>query len=145
MNVKPFFPIWMVGSCVLMLIGAVGPWAKSPIDTLGGLEAAGALVMILGVPALACCALLLLTPKRPRPRWALIVAFVAAVLCALMALYNWSVGKDILDSPLAAGSGVSLQWGLYLCALASVSFVLACIAGFVMRGREAPAAAAPAE
>jgi hypothetical protein len=121
-----------------MLLGAVAPWATAPNDTFNGLDGAGALVAILGVPALFVSGLLLFTSKRPRPRWALILCLVAGALCAFMTLYNWITVEDILDSPFVAGSGVSIGWGLILCSLASVSLVLACLFGFGERRREKP-------
>jgi hypothetical protein len=65
---RPFFPVWVVASCLLMLVGAISPWATVPGDTFGGLEGGGALVLILGVPILLGGIVLLATSKRPRPR-----------------------------------------------------------------------------
>lgn len=119
-----------------MLLGAVALWATSPDETLNGFDDAGALIAILGVPALLLGASLLFTSKRPHPCWALILCLIAGVLCAFMTRYNWKTVEDIRDSPLAAGSGVSLGWGLILCSLASASLTLACLYGFGERRKE---------
>jgi hypothetical protein len=135
---KPIFPTWIVASCLLMLLGAITPWASVPDETFNGLEGGGALVAILGVPTLLLGVLLLLTSKRPRPRWPLVLSLIAGALCAFVALYNWITVDEILDNPFVAMSGAALEWGLILCSLASVSLVLACLFGFAERRKERP-------
>lgn len=128
----------------MTLLGAVAPWPTSPDETFNGFDGAGTLVAVLGVPALLLGALQLFTSKRPRPHWALILCLIAGVLCAFMTLGNGKTVEDILDSPLAAGSGASIGWGLIPCSLASVSPTLSCLYGFGER-REETAAPLPGE
>jgi predicted membrane channel-forming protein YqfA (hemolysin III family) len=138
---KPLFPAWILVSCFGMLLGAITPWATVPDDTFNGTEGGGALVLILGIPAILFAIVLMTTSKRPRPRWALFLCFVAGGLSAFITLYNWITVDDLLNNPFVAASGAAIGWGLILCSLASVSLVLACLFGFVERKKEAVAPA----
>ena len=148
-------PPWIVASAALMLIGAIGPWAKFLGLTIGGMDGDGPIILVGAIVAIVLGILLWRTAKRPRPRWILIVCGIVGLLCAATAFYDWAslegtvpaTGLSDAEQDLVA-SAVSIGWGLIVAALASVSLLVASISGLVVRRREAeaevPEAAAPA-
>jgi hypothetical protein len=143
--------LWIFGSIVLMVIGAVGPWAKLLGATLNGLDGDGGLILVLGILAIIAAVLMARSSKRPRPRWTYIVCIIAGGLCAAIAFYDWGTLEGSFDSTVLSdaeedfvAAAVSTGWALVLAAFASASLVVASIVGLAVRGREAPLPVEPA-
>jgi len=98
---------------ILMLIGAIGPWAKvtalGATITANGFDRDGIIVVIAAVLIIA-----LLVVRRYT-----VLAIVAAVISAATCIY------DYFD--VAGIDGVSVGWGLWLALLASLAAVAALV------------------
>lgn len=128
-----------------MAVGAVGLWAKAFGLTINGLDGDGTLILILGAVAVAAAVLMARSSSRSRPRWTYIVCIIAGALCAAIAFYDWGTLEGMVDSTSLSDAEeeivaavVSTGWGLVLAAVASVSLVVASVAGMATRGKEAP-------
>lgn len=154
---RPTFPLWILASGVLMLIGAITPWASAFGVTIDGLDGDGAIILVGGIVAVVLGIILMRTARRPRPLWALIVCVLAGMACAATASYDWASLEGVVGTAGLTDaeetllvSVVSVGWGLVLSALASASLLAASVTGFVTRRGESPAPApvpapAPAE
>jgi hypothetical protein len=139
---------WILASAVVMVVGAVGPWAKAFGLTINGLDGDGTIILILGILAIVAGAIVARTSKRPRPRWPYIVCAIAGLLGAAIALYDWGSLEGVVDSTALSdaeedlvAAAVSAGWGIVLAAIAGVSLTVASVAGFVGRKGETPVAA----
>ncbi len=112
---------WAVGSLVLMVVGAFGPWATVLDNTINGTDDSKDGWFVLGAAVVA--ALLLVGYVVRRRPWYAIVAMLAGLASAATAAY------DIVDTNNIAsqtGNGlVRTEWGIYLSLVASISLGLA--------------------
>lgn len=131
---KPSLLLWILASGVLMLAGAIMPWASAFGVTIGGLDGDGATILVGGIAAVVLGVILMRSAKRPRPLWALIVCVLAGMACTAPASYDWAslegvvgtAGLTDAEETLLA-SVVSVGWGLVLSALASASLLAASV------------------
>jgi hypothetical protein len=146
----------MIISCAALLVGAIAPWATVEFLgeklTVGGLDGDGSIVLVLALLASAFTVVLLLSSKRPRPGWTIIICIILAVLCAAIGLYDWGSLENVVGNTELTDLEENLVdqiastgWGLMLTTIASLSLLVASITALVVRRGEAPppAAAAP--
>jgi hypothetical protein len=122
---------WAVASIVLMVVGALGPWAKVLTLTINGTDDGKDGWVVVGAAAVAALGLLLCLLVR---RWG------PALLVLLAAFASGATaGYDIRDTHTLesnAGLGASTGWGLYVALVGSISLLLASI-GVVVETRRA--------
>jgi hypothetical protein len=112
--------IWAVASASLMVVGALGPWAKAlgGFVSVSGTDGDGTVVLIAGLVVVGIVALM----RRKKRVWMVVVGLLAAVIGAFTSIYDLANIKSVVDS----SSGMAtVGWGLWLDAIASVSGVLA--------------------
>lgn len=114
---------WAIASGVVMVIGGLGPWARVlGLLSVNGTDGGGDGWVVIGA-AVVALAFILLRQRLEHGLWLLVLAFVAAVIGAATAIYDWN---DI--SRFANESGiVDTAWGVYLAATGSVSLALASV------------------
>jgi drug/metabolite transporter (DMT)-like permease len=135
---------WVLGSALLMAIGAIGPWAKALFVSVSGLDGDGWFVLIAAVVIVAMTLIHLRrhAGRSRRPWWPFAVALVAGVIAAATAIYDANnVQREISNSDLEGVASVG--WGLWLDCVASVSAAVAVIAAFLKRNEGAPPVAVP--
>jgi hypothetical protein len=119
---------WAVASCAAMLVGGFGPWARVlGLVSVNGTEGDGWIVIGAAVVALV---LILLRQRRDRGLWLVVLAFLAAVIAAATAIYDW----NNIASFAGASGLVDTSWGIYFAAIGSVSLALASV-GFALETR----------
>jgi hypothetical protein len=112
--------IWAVASAGLMVVGALGPWAKAlgGFVSVSGTDGDGTVVLIAGLVVVGIVALML----RRKRLWMVVISLLAAVIGAFTSIYDLANIKSVVDS----SSGMAtVGWGLWLDAIASMSAVLA--------------------
>ena len=127
-------------SLILMVVGAVGPWAKvlgvvTINGTTGGRD--GWIVIVAAAVAL----LVLIVVAATRRRWLALIPLLAGAAAGATTAY------DIVDiNSLYQGRVASAQWGIYLALAGSIGLMAASI-GAILEIRRTPRAAmaAPAE
>jgi hypothetical protein len=112
---------------VLMVVGAVGPWASVlGILTINGTDdgkdgwiviAAGALVAVFLVPF-----------AITRRRWLLLPPVLAAAAGAVTAGYDISDIKSL--APSEGGRAIDTEWGIYVALAGSIVVAVACVVAF---------------
>lgn len=119
--------LWVGASLVLMVIGAVGPWAKVlNLITINGTDGGRDGWIVIGAAAFA--AILLLVYSWRRRRWLLILAVLAALAGAATAAYDIvDIGRRFSASN-GGGELVSVGWGVYVALIGSVSLAIAGVA-----------------
>lgn len=105
----------VVGASVVVVVGALLPWATLGFISVAGTEGDGVITLILG---LATAALALLASVKGS-RWPLLVGAVLSVLVVLIAIY------DISDVSSTASVGSGLWLTLIAGGVAVVAAVLA--------------------
>ena len=124
---------WAVGSMVLMVIGAFGPWAKVlGIATVNGTDGGrdGWIVVGAAVVAAAVIATFLRWPRR----WLLTLPILAGIAGAATAAYDINDINSLApssDSLFGDVDVVDTGWGIYLALVSSVSLAVASIALWV--------------
>ena len=133
---RPFW--WAAGSAALMLVGAVGPWARVlSVVSVNGTDGDG--WFVIGAAVLAAFALFRFWQRGPT-RW-LYAAAAGGVVGCLVAAYDLSELRRVAGGTAFGDSSfVTAGWGIYLDVVASAG--LAVFA--VLLARTAPAAALPA-
>jgi hypothetical protein len=127
-------------SLILMVVGAVGPWAKV-FDTItinGTTEGRDGWIVIV---AAAIGLVGLIVVGATRRRWFALIPLFAAAVAGATAAY------DIADvNSLYNGRVASAQWGLYVALVGSVGLMLASVWA-IAEVRRSPSATtvAPAE
>jgi hypothetical protein len=107
-------------SVVLMVVGAVGPWAKVLFVTIDGTDDGKDGWIVVGAAAVAVIALLI--TALVRRRWLAVLSVLAGSAAAATAAY------DISDINSFGGHGiVSAEWGIYLALAGSIALVLSSI------------------
>jgi FkbM family methyltransferase len=123
---------WAAMSVVLMSVGAVGPWA----ELLGARSDGHQDEVVLALAVIAGAMLLLLAVSG---RWWIAVVPLVAGLAATAL-----TGNDIRNVralvPDASDRHVTLEWGIYLALVGSLSLILS-LAALVIDGRRASALA----
>src|SRR5437763_16049833 len=106
----PMRALWVGASLVLMVVGAVGPWATAVGITINGTDGGRDGWYVIGAAGVS--ALLLLIYARARRRWLLVIPLVAALAMGA------GVAYDLVDiRTRSAGSGpggnehISAEWG----------------------------------
>ena len=117
---------WMVASAALMAIGAFGPWARTFIFSVSGVDGGDGWI-VLAAAAVAGAMIYLHTGRPSRPRWPLFCAAGAGVVSVVVFVVD---GKDIFGKQSAGGDSlfgdtdlVHPGWGLILVGLASISLI----------------------
>jgi hypothetical protein len=128
-----------LGICGAMVIGAFGPWATvlGGLVSRSGVDGGDGWFLVAG----AAIAITLLLTGATRGK--MISAVVVGVICSIVAIYDLSDAKKIVDD--AAGL-VDVGWGLYLSTIASIAFTVQALR--LARSPElvaAPVAQSPAE
>ncbi len=132
---------WAVGSLVLMVVGATGPWVKVLGLTISGTDDSRDGWLVLGAAVIG--AVLLIGYFFRRRRWPAVVAIVIGAISGVVA------GYDIADTNNVASQFgnevVSTEWGIYLSLVSSISLALASLTLVLRtRRRQAEAPGAPA-
>jgi hypothetical protein len=119
--------LWVGASLVLMVIGAVGPWAKVlNLITINGTDGGRDGWIIVGAAAFA--AILLLVYAWRRRRWLLVFPVLAGLAGAATAAYDIvDIGRRFSASN-GGGELVSVGWGIYVALIGSISLVAAGVA-----------------
>jgi hypothetical protein len=125
--------VWLAGvSVVLMVVGAVGPWAKVlGVLTINGTDDSKDGWIVVGAAAFAVVGVLVVLASRLR--WLALIPLLAAAIAAATAAYDVS---DI--NGVGGGRIASAQWGIYLALAGSIALVLASVAMIVEVRRPAP-------
>ena len=120
--------LWAAASLVLMVIGAVGPWAKVlGTITINGTDGGRDGWIVIGAAAVA--AILLLVYSRRRRRWLLVLSVLAGLAGAGTAAYDLvDIGSRFPGSSFGGSGLVSVGWGIYVALIGSVSLVVAAVA-----------------
>jgi FkbM family methyltransferase len=109
---------WALASVPVMIVGALGPWANAFGARVDGPHDEVVLALAVGAASV-----LLLMPLLGR-RWLVLVPLLAGVAAA--ALTGNDLG-DLGDLAPRIGNGLgSVEWGIYLALLGSISLALAC-------------------
>jgi FkbM family methyltransferase len=125
---------WALASLPLMVVGALGPWAQTFGVRVDGSQ--DEFVLLLAILA----ALMLVFLAASERRWLAVIPLLAGLTAAAL------TGNDIRDiadfAPRVSGRFVSVEWGIYLALLGSMSLVFASVLLLVETSR-AWAAAGP--
>jgi hypothetical protein len=135
---------WIGASALLVCVGSIGPWANVLFVSVGGLDGDGWITLVIGLAALALFAVYVRSPKRPRPRWALLLILLAGVAAGIAGAYDWSNIQGIINEGQNEenlfASSISVGWGLVLVTLAGFSLAVAALATVAHRTQEAQTA-----
>lgn len=132
---------WAVASLVVMVVGAVGPWAEVLSVTIDGIDGSRDGWVVIGAAAVA--ALLLLVFAVARRAWLAVFPLLAGAVGGATAGYDISDIRS-LASETIGGRLVETEWGIYVALAGSISLIVASLALMVEgRGRRPAAAAAP--
>jgi xanthine/uracil permease len=130
---------WAVGSIVLMLIGAFGPWAKVlGIAAVNGTDGGKDGWIVVGA-AVVAAAVIFSFVRWPR-RWLLTLPILAGIAGAATAAYDINDINSLAPSSDSLFGGVDVVdagWGIYLALVSSISLTLASIALWVETRRRA--------
>src|SRR5580765_1312472 len=129
---------WVVGSIVLMVVGAFGPWAKIlGLVTVAGTDGGSDGWIIVSAAAVAAVALGAFV-RWPR-RWLLVFPILAGAAGAATAGYDLNNIESLGPSVPLFGSDnlADAGWGIYLALVSSTSLALAAIALWVESSRRA--------
>jgi hypothetical protein len=117
---------------ILMVVGAVGPWASVlGVLTINGTDDGkdGWIVIV----AAALAAVLIGLSAFTRRRWLLLLAVLAAASGAATAAYD--IGDIKTLAPSEGGRAVDTEWGIYLALVGSIVVAGACFAAFFQARR----------
>ena len=107
-----------------MFIGAFGPWATVfSVLSVSGTDGDGTIVLIAG---LAIGAMLVLHYFAKARLWTLIVAVIAALIGAATSIYDLADIQNAISNSQYRGL-ISVGWGLWVDAIASVSAVISIV------------------
>ena len=128
---------WALASLLLMVIGAVGPWAKVLGITIDGTDDGkdGWIVLVAAIIAGVVVLIQVLTHRR----WLAVVPLLAGLVGGATAAYDVSDINSLASGSLG-GVLVSTEWGIYIALIGSVSLALAAIGLFIETKRRAPVA-----
>jgi hypothetical protein len=116
---------WVVGSAVLMVIGAFGPWVKVLGLSVGGTDGSNDGWLVVAAAAIGGLLSYVMRNGRGGGVWALL----AGIAGVAVTLYDRSNVQDAIKSGGALGAALAeVGWGLNLALAASASMA---IAGFV--------------
>jgi len=125
---------WCVGSLVLMVVGAFGPWAKVLIITINGTDDGKDGWVVVGAAAVAAVFLGLYLWRRKT--WVVVLPVLAGCLAAATAGYDISDINSLASSELGSDV-VSTEWGIFVALVGSISLALASVALIVETRRSA--------
>jgi hypothetical protein len=128
MSKRAKLAIWAGASAALMVVGALGPWAKAfGFISVSGTDGDGVIVLIA---ALVVGGAVLLRLRGTRV-WVVVVGVIAALAGAATSIYDLANIKSVVSDSSGA---VTVGWGLWLDSIASVSAVVAILAlGFATK------------
>lgn len=129
---------WAAVSLGVMVVGAIGPWAKVLGVTIRGIDDGKDGWVVLGAAAVA--ALLLGIFAGTQKTWLMLFPVLAAAIAGATAGYDISDIESVASGSGLAGTG----WGIYAALIGSISLLLASLA-LVVETRRARPAAPPAE
>jgi hypothetical protein len=109
----------------LLVIGAIGPWAKVLSFTQNGLDADGVLTLGLAVVAAVFVGLAFRAKTAPN-KFAL---GVPGALCLAIAILDIIDVKDAIDE-IGSGFEASVGWGLWMTLVGSIVLVAAAVMQF---------------
>ncbi len=112
----------IVAAVVLMILGALGPWAKAVFVVDYGVDRHGVFVI---AAALITAVLLAIHLRRRRESWLPLIAASAAAFSAAVVAGDF---RDLVDDPF-----VGPTWGIYAAFLGSVGAVVVSMALLVRR------------
>lgn len=112
----------IVAAVVLMILGALGPWAKAVFVVDYGVDRHGVFVI---AAALITAVLLAIHLRRRRESWLPLIAASAAAFSAAVVAGDF---RDLVDDPF-----VGPTWGIYAAFFGSVGAVVASMALLVRR------------
>jgi hypothetical protein len=126
-------------SLVLMVVGAIGPWAKVlGIITINGTSGGRDGWVVIGAAGIALVGLIIVAATRRR--WFALIPALAGAAGAATAAY------DITDiNGFYQGGVASAQWGIYIALVGSVGLMLSSIWAIAEVRRTPPAATAASE
>jgi hypothetical protein len=130
--------IWAAASAVLMILGALGPWAKAfGVVSVSGTDGDGVLVLIAGLIVGGA----VLLHRHGTRVWAVVIGILAALVGAATSIYDLANIKSVVDD---SSGFVTVGWGLWVDSIASVSAVVALLV-FAWAGRSTTASPVPVE
>jgi hypothetical protein len=122
----------VLAGLVLMVVGAVGPWASVlGVLTIDGTDDGKDGWIVIG--AVALVALFLVLFAITRGPWLLLPPVLAAAAAALTAGYDIGDIKSV--APSEGGRAIDTEWGIYVALGGSIVVVLACIVAFFQARR----------
>jgi hypothetical protein len=123
---------WALASCVLMGVGALGPWITVLGISISGTEGDGWIVLLA---ALLAAGLVIWHDRNPQ-LWKLLLAGLAAVAAFATGAYDWSEIETIAGEAEELEGlfdlSVSVGWGLMLCTVASISLGAALVTHYLL-------------
>ncbi|MDP9319382.1 MAG: hypothetical protein M3O94_10015 [Actinomycetota bacterium] len=92
--------IWVLASAVLMVIGALGPWARFfGVVSVAGIDGNGGVVVLIA--GLVVGGMTLLHLYKTSRRWVLVVAVLAALIGAFTSILNLAdIERTVSGNPL---------------------------------------------
>ena len=146
---QPWWFWWAGISAVLVCVGSIGPWASVLFISVSGTKGDGQITLLLGLVALILVAVYVLSSRRPRPAWPLILIVLAGLGAGATGAYDWAdlqrAVSDAESEDNIFSATISVEWGLVLMTVAGFSLALAGFITYVRRSQEpAPAPRASA-
>jgi hypothetical protein len=135
--------IWVLASALLMVIGALGPWARIfGVVSVSGTDGNGGVVVL--VAGLVVAGMTLLRLYKTSQGWVIVVGVIAAAIAVLASIVNLvDIKRTVSGNSLFRATDVlSTGWGLWLDSIASIS---ALIGLFVFGIRAARQASPPSQ
>jgi hypothetical protein len=125
--------LWSVGSLVVMVLGAVGPWAKvDGVATINGTDGGRDGWVVVGAAGVA--ALFLALYLRRSRSWVLVLPLLAGLAGTATTVVDIDDINGIASEGSIFGVAVSAQWGIYVALAGSISLTLASV-GLLVRNR----------
>ena len=113
---------WVLGSAVLMVLGAFGPWVKALGQSVAGTDGGNDGWFVVAAAAVAAALFYRLREVPAAGIWPLI----GGVIGAFVTLYDRNNVQDAIDEGGAFVRALAqVGWGLNLAIVASVSFAVA--------------------
>jgi hypothetical protein len=123
---------WAVGSLIVMVIGAFGPWAKVLFITVNGTDDGKDGWVVVGAAVLA--GMLLLLYIRFRARWLPVLTLLIGFAGAATAAYDIHDISSAFAGTIAEDVATA-SWGIYVALIGSLSLAAASVALLVRPSR----------
>jgi len=123
----PMRALWVGASLVVMVVGAVGPWATAVGITVHGTDGGRDGWYVIGAAGVS--ALLLLIYARARRRWLLLIPLLAGLAMSAGVAYDLvDIRTRFAGSVLGGNELISADWGIYLALVGCVSLAVGAVA-----------------